>query len=127
MCIRTQCGDAKTWFLSGCIDYWNIHQLNKYMLQLILIVPCIGAKVNVSELKRQITAYVGKRLIEDASKEAPCVFIKEPLSKEDKDYISDNIVNSNDCGLLFINIDRDDDNNKYLTAVVTTNEDEKTF
>ena len=96
------------------------------MKQLVLIVPAVGQKLDIVKAKQQIISYVGTRMVEQsANPNTPGVFLKEELSKEDKDILQQDIFKAEVAGaLVFILIPENilDDNAEYINATATSDE-----
>lgn len=96
------------------------------MQQLVLIVPAVGQKFDMNKAKQQIVSYVGTRMVEQtANPNTPGVFLREELSKEDKDILQQDVFKAEIAGaLVFISIPENilDDNAEYISATATSDE-----
>lgn len=96
------------------------------MKQLIVITSAIGSKVDLKKAKIIIKEYVGIRMLDtDISDDAPGVLLKEPLCKEDKKHLQEEIFPNEKTGcLIFMNVDEDVQNvPEYINATIVDDND----
>lgn len=95
------------------------------MEQLILIIPSVGAKLDMRRSIKQIVSYVGTRMVDSSTNESvPGVLLKSPLCKEDKKRLQEIIFASNGDGVLaFITLPEDTDL-MYIDATMNDNDEE---
>ena len=88
------------------------------MKQIVLIIPSVGAKINIEASKTKIVSYVGTRMVMKDSCDAtmPGILVKEPLLKEDKEYLQKSIFTDGCGALAFITIPEDTDILSYIDA-----------
>lgn len=97
------------------------------MKQLIVITAVIGSKVDLKKAKIIIEKYVGTRMLDaDVNDDAPGVLLKEPLRKEDKQHLQEEIFPSEKTGcLIFMDVDETlpESNHDYINATIVDDND----
>lgn len=97
------------------------------MEQLVLIIPIIGAKLDIKQSIKKIVSYVGTRMVDsDVSENIPGVLLKSPLCKKDKEHLQEIIFASNGDGVLaFITLPEEGtDSITYINATINGDEED---
>ena len=94
-------------------------------MELVLVVPDMSKKVDIRKIKNEIISYVGTRLIDDScSEKVPGVLLKETISKDDKEKLSE-LMSENDSGvLIFIEVEDGESYPEYYLSTKAYKEDE---
>ncbi len=87
----------------------------------------MSKKVSVAVIKTQIVSYVGTRLIDTNDNNVPGLFLKQSLSKADKEHISEFIKDNG--AIVFIDMDEElaDSGEDYLSAKAFIDPEEETY
>ena len=94
-------------------------------MELVLVVPDMSKKVDIRRIKKEIISYVGTRLVDDScSERVPGVLLKETISKDDKEKLSE-LMSENDSGvLIFIEVEDEESYPDYYLSAKACKEDE---
>lgn len=85
------------------------------MKQLVLILPFLGKKVDVSKIKKEVISYVGTRMMDSTDESVPGVLLKYPLGYDDMKRLSGQMPA--DASLIFIELRNEDLCESFLAAV----------
>lgn len=93
-------------------------------MELVLVIPDMSKKVDIRKIKTEIVSYVGTRLISELNENIPGVYLKETLSKDDKETLSELMSKDESGALIFIEVEDENSYPQYYLSAKAYEEDE---